>query len=204
VSANPVGVVGKDAAKLLSDAVVKVTAQAIEPALEPFKKELADAVSKLTQQVEELGEIATDQDNLLRQVQEHFRAIASQLEVGAGVTSAASDAIAEQQATAPTLSRVDEPDEPAVWRELEAAISEALWRYAETVARFRRDAAGLSSDLRRVHLARLAAARRARQVLRAAEDSAAADAIEHHATYAMLADAAGIARQTASKRYRPR
>src|ERR1700693_2864363 len=39
---------------------------------------------------------------------------------------------------------------------------------------------------------RLSAARRARNVVRAAE----ADAIEHSATYPMLADAAGVARQT--------
>ena len=239
-SANPVGAVDKDAAKLLSDAVARVTAQAIKPTLEPFKNELADAARKLMEQVEDLGGIADDQDELRQlvedrftqvenrftQVEDHFtavrRAFASQLEAaarqqaaidevvkavrktGAGVTSAASDSAAKQQGTAPTPSRADAPDEPAAWRELEAAIGDALWRYAETLTGFRRDAAGLSSDVRRVHLARLAAARRARQVLRAAEDSAAADAIEHRATYSMLAEAAGMARQTASKRYRPR
>jgi hypothetical protein len=233
VSPNPVGTVGEDAAKLLSDAVVKVTAQAIKPALEPFGKELADVASMLARRAEELGEMATDQEDLLRQVEGHFtrledhftavlRAFASQLQADAGpqaavdevlkavrqadadVANAASTAAAKQQATAPTLSLSDEPDEPAAWHELEAAISDALWRYAETVAGFHRDAAGLSSDVGRMHLARLAAARRARQVLRSAEDSAATDAIEHHATYQMLADAAGITRQTASKRYRPR
>ncbi len=56
----------------------------------------------------------------------------------------------------------------------------------------------------RAHLARLSAARRARQVLRAAEDAASAAAIEHGASYPMLADAAGTARQTAWKLYRPR
>ena len=40
----------------------------------------------------------------------------------------------------------------------------------------------------RMYLARLSAARRARQVLRAAEDAAAAAAIEHGASYPMLAD----------------
>ncbi len=238
MSAKPVGAVGDDAAKLLSDAVVKVTEQAIKPILEPFKKELADATRELMKQAEELGEIVTDQDNLLRQLEDHFsqvkdrftqlddhstpvrRAFAGQLEADArpqsavdevvkavreadaGVTNAASDAAVKQQAMAPALTLVDEPDEPAAWRELEAAVSDALWRYAETITGFRRDAAGLSSDGPQVHLARLAAARRARQVLRAAEDSAAADAIEHGATYRMLADAAGMARQTASKRYR--
>jgi len=51
------------------------------------------------------------------------------------------------------------------------------------------------------HLARLSAARRARQVLRAAEDAAATAAIELGASYPTIADAA---RQTAWKLYRPR
>ncbi len=45
---------------------------------------------------------------------------------------------------------------------------------------------------------------RARQVLRAAADAAAAAAIEHGATYPTLARAARTARQTAWKLYRPR
>lgn len=103
---------------------------------------------------------------------------------------------------------MDDVDEAAAWRELEAAIGEALWRYAETVTGVRRDSSGevpggrLTAD--RAYLARLSAARRARQVLRAAEDAAAAAAIEHDATYPMLAEAAGTARQTAWKLSRPR
>ena len=34
---------------------------------------------------------------------------------------------------APTLSRMDDVDEAAAWRELKAAIGEALWHYAEAV-----------------------------------------------------------------------
>lgn len=45
----------------------------------------------------------------------------------------------------------------------------------------------------RVHLARLSAARRARQVLRAAADAAAAAALERGASYPMLAAAGGRA-----------
>lgn len=55
-----------------------------------------------------------------------------------------------------------------------------------------------------VHLARLSAARQARQVLRAAEDAAAAAAMEFGASYPTLAEAARTARQTAWKLYRPR
>jgi len=103
---------------------------------------------------------------------------------------------------------VDNVDEAAAWRELEAAIGEALWRYAEAVTGVRREPSGEVSGGRLtagpVHLARLSAARRARQVLRAAEDAAAAAAIEHGASYPRLADAAGTARQTAWKLYRPR
>ncbi len=103
---------------------------------------------------------------------------------------------------------MDDVDEAAAWRELEAAVGEALWCYAETVTGVRRDSAGELPGGRltagRAHLARLSAARRARQVLRAAEDAASAAAIEHGASYPMLADAAGTARQTAWKLYRPR
>lgn len=90
-------------------------------------------------------------------------------------------------------------DEPAAWRELEEAIGAALARYAQAVTPD--DAVGRQ---RRMHLARLSAARRARAVLAAAECTAAAAAIGHGASYPMLADAAGIARQVAWKRYRPR
>lgn len=62
----------------------------------------------------------------------------------------------------------------------------------------------VGSSGRPVYLARLSAARRARQVLRAAEDAAAAAAIERGATYPTLAEAACTARQTAWKLYRPR
>jgi len=55
-----------------------------------------------------------------------------------------------------------------------------------------------------VRLARLSAARRARQVLRAAEGAAATAAIELGASYPTSADAADTARQTAWKLYRPR
>jgi len=103
---------------------------------------------------------------------------------------------------------VDDIDEAAAWRDLEAAIGEALWRYAETVTGGRRDSSGEVPGGRLTagptYLARLSAARRAWQVLRAAEDAAAAAAIEHGATYPMLADAAGMARQTAWKLYRSR
>ena len=109
---------------------------------------------------------------------------------------------------APTLGRVDDIDEAAAWRDLKDAIGEALWRYAETVTGVRREPSGEVPGGRLigipVHLARLSAARRAREVLRAAEDAAAAAAIEHGATYPTLAEAARTARQTAWKLYRPR
>jgi hypothetical protein len=103
---------------------------------------------------------------------------------------------------------VSKPDETA-WRELETAISDALWRYAETVTGVRRDEAGdiveglpFVSD-RSLHLARLSAIRRARQALSAAEPAEAAAAIRDGATYPVLAAAASMARQNAWKRYRP-
>ena len=93
------------------------------------------------------------------------------------------------------------PPRGASWK---PAIGEALWRYAETVTGGRRDSSGEVPGGRltagRAHLARLSAARRVRQVLRAAEDAA----IEHGASYPMLAGAAGTARQTAWKLYRSR
>jgi hypothetical protein len=109
---------------------------------------------------------------------------------------------------APTLGRVGKIDEAAAWGELEDAIGEALWRYAETITGVRREPSGEIPGGRLVgipvHLARLSAARRARQVLRAAEDAAAAAAMERGATYPTLAEAACTARQTAWKLYRPR
>jgi hypothetical protein len=103
---------------------------------------------------------------------------------------------------------VDKADETAAWHDLETAISDALWRYAETVTGVRRDAVGqitegpFAAD-RVLHLARLSAIRRIRQALGAAEHAEAAAAIGHGATYPMLADAAAMARQTAWERYRP-
>jgi hypothetical protein len=103
---------------------------------------------------------------------------------------------------------VDDVDETAAWRELEDAIDEALWRYAEAVTGIRREPTGEVPGGRltggQVHLARLSAARRAREVLREAEQAAAGAAIEHGASYSRLADAARTARQTAWKLYRPR
>ena len=103
---------------------------------------------------------------------------------------------------------MDDVDETAAWGELEAAIGEALWRYAEAVTGVRREPSGEPPggffSGARVQLARLSAARRARRVLRAAEEDAAAAALEHGASYPMLADAARTARQTAWKLYRPR
>ncbi len=103
---------------------------------------------------------------------------------------------------------MDDVDEAAAWRELEAVIDEAVWRYAEAVTGVRREPSGEVPGGRLtgipVHLARLSAARRARQVLRATEDAAAAAAIELGASYPTIADAADTARQTAWKLYRPR
>ena len=99
-------------------------------------------------------------------------------------------------------------DEAAAWRELEAAIGEALWHYAEAVTGVYREPSGEPPGGfffgARLQLARLSAARRAREVLRAAEGASAAAALEHGASYPMLADAAGTARQTSWKLYRPR
>ena len=104
----------------------------------------------------------------------------------------------------PTLGAVDEP---AAWHELEAAISGALWRYAEAVTGVRRDdsgrsVTGTSFQIRDMYLARLSAARRGREVLDAVEAEAASGAFEWHATYPVIAVAAGISRQNAWKRYR--
>jgi len=103
---------------------------------------------------------------------------------------------------------VDKADESIAWRDLETAVGDALWRYAETVTGVRRDAAGRITEGpfaagRVLHLARLSAIRRIRRALGAAERAEAAAAIGHGATYPMLAAAAAMARQTAWKRYRP-
>jgi hypothetical protein len=100
---------------------------------------------------------------------------------------------------------MDDVDEAATWRELKAAAGEALWHYAEAVTGVHRDSSGEPPGGfffgGRLQLARLSAARRAREVLQAAEGAAA---LEHGASYPMLADAARTARQTAWKLYRSR
>jgi hypothetical protein len=98
-------------------------------------------------------------------------------------------------------------DELVAWHELEAAISGALWRYAEAVSGIRHAGRGeyvegSTFEIQRMYLAGLAAARRARQVLAGAEAEAAAGAIEWGTGYPMIAAAAGISRQNAWKRYR--
>ena len=98
-------------------------------------------------------------------------------------------------------------DEPTAWHELEAVINGALWRYAEAVSGIRHRGPGeylegSTFEIQRMYLAGLAAARRARQVLNAAEAEATAGAIEWRTGYPMIADAAGISRQNAWKRYR--
>jgi hypothetical protein len=82
---------------------------------------------------------------------------------------------------------VDKADESAAWRDLEAAVGDALWRYAEAVTGVRRDAAGQITEGpfaagRVLHLARLSAIRRVRQALGAAERAEAAAAIGQGAT----------------------
>ena len=98
-------------------------------------------------------------------------------------------------------------DEPTAWRELEAAISGALWRYAGAVSGIRHRGPGeylkgSTFEIQRMYLAGLAGARRAREILNAAEAEAAAGAIEWGTGYPAIADAAGISRQNAWKRYR--
>ncbi|HET9970373.1 MAG TPA: hypothetical protein VFQ68_19220 [Streptosporangiaceae bacterium] len=98
-------------------------------------------------------------------------------------------------------------DEPAAWHELEAAISGALWRYAEAVTGVQRDSSGepvaaSSFEIRGMYLARLSAARRVRGVLAEAEAEGAAGAFRWGASYPMVAEAMGISRQNAWKRYR--
>lgn len=98
-------------------------------------------------------------------------------------------------------------DEPAAWHELEAVISGALWRYAEAVTGVRRDdsgrpVTGTSFQIRDMYLARVAAARRSREVLDAAKAEAASGAFEWHAIYPVIAAAAGISWPNAWKRYR--
>ncbi|MGH3411037.1 MAG: hypothetical protein ACRDRJ_52350, partial [Streptosporangiaceae bacterium] len=76
---------------------------------------------------------------------------------------------------APTLGGVGNVDEAAAWRGLEAAVDEALWRYAEAVTGVARDRTGQIVEGpsfaagRLVHLARLSAIRRVRQALGASE-----------------------------------
>jgi hypothetical protein len=102
---------------------------------------------------------------------------------------------------------MDDIDEAAARRELKAGRrgAVALRRGSHRRApRLLRSAPGGFFFGGRLQLARLSAARRAREVLQAAEGAAAAAALEHGASYPTLADAARTARQTAWKLYRSR
>jgi len=90
---------------------------------------------------------------------------------------------------------MDETAEPAAWRELEAAVDAALWRYAEAVTG--------PFGPRDMHLARLSAARRLHAILDATDRAAARQALAEGATHPRVADAAGMSRQAAWRRYGP-
>jgi hypothetical protein len=107
---------------------------------------------------------------------------------------------------------MDETAEPAAWRELEAAVDAALWRYAEAVTGQARAVAEGGAGVpglfglfgpRDMHLARLSAARRLHATLDATDRAAARQAFEYGATHPRVADAAGMSRQAAWRRYGP-
>lgn len=94
-------------------------------------------------------------------------------------------------------------DETAAWRELEAAVDAALWRYAEVVTGEPRAAAdGRSLAARALYMARLRAVTRLRGALDATDRDAGRQLIENGTTYPAVADAAGMSRQAAWRRYR--
>jgi hypothetical protein len=109
----------------------------------------------------------------------------------------------------PTLTGMDETAEPAAWRELETAVDAALWRYAEAVTGQPRAVADGGPGVpglfgaQHLHLARLSAARRLRAALDATDRAAARQAFDEGATHPRVADAAGMSRQAAWRRYGP-
>ena len=106
----------------------------------------------------------------------------------------------------PTLTGMDET---AAWRELEAAVDAALWRFAEAVTGQPRALAaggpGVAGPFgaRDLQLARLSAARRLHAALDAADRAAARQALEDGASHPAVAAAAGMSRQAAWRRYGP-
>jgi hypothetical protein len=101
---------------------------------------------------------------------------------------------------------VSEDAERAAWRELEAAVDAAVWRYAEAAtgrARAEVEAGWPPLAARQLHLARLAAARRLGAAAAAIEADAVRGALAEDVTYAALAEAAGMTRQAATRRYKP-
>jgi hypothetical protein len=85
---------------------------------------------------------------------------------------------------------VSEDAERAAWRELEALVDVAVWRYAEAEtarARAEIEAGWPPLAARQLDLARLAAARRLRAVAAAIERDAVRGALAEDVTYAALA-----------------
>jgi septal ring factor EnvC (AmiA/AmiB activator) len=97
MTVKPVEAVAEDAAKLLSDAVVRVTTEAIQPTFEPFKNQLTAATRQLLGQADELRQLATEQDEVLAKLKNHIidvcDATAKQLAAAATQQAAVDEAV---------------------------------------------------------------------------------------------------------------
>jgi hypothetical protein len=97
-------------------------------------------------------------------------------------------------------------DEEAARRHLQAAVDEAVWAYAQTVsghARSEIEAGWPPLAARQLHLARLTAIRLLPGVAEPIERAIARAALAEGVTYAALGGAAGMSRQSATRRYGP-
>lgn len=96
-------------------------------------------------------------------------------------------------------------EDAAAWEQLQRAVDAALWHYAEAVSGCQRDSSVRGPfDGRMLWLARLAGLRRLSAALEELDLAAARGALADGATYPAIANAAGMARQSAWKRYRSR
>ncbi len=143
MNAKPVSEVTADAAKLLSDAVVNVTTEAIKPSLNPFKAELAGATKRLEDRVEELGQIAADQDEALGNLDAH---IAGALEATARQQAAFDEAVKAVRTVSGDLS-LDAQDAAARQQAAADQVVTAIREIAGDLGATTRDLAELTRQL---------------------------------------------------------
>ena len=150
MTAQPVEAVAEDAAKLLGDAVARVTTKAIQPTLDPFKNQLTAATRQLLGQADELRQLATEQDEELGKLQSHIAevrdAAARQLEAAARQQAAVDEAVVTVREIGRDLSSATRD---AAAKQVDAAVGQqaAVNEAIGAMGKIGRDLSSATGDL---------------------------------------------------------